>query len=95
MSRLCSVKSKSFQERFEDEPGGTWISVSKQSRGVVFSLGFEKEEVGWLLEHLGKVVELKSFMGFNKKYIGKTRVHLLEVSFNKNGEILIILCVPN
>ena len=41
--------------------------MSKLSKGVVFSLGFEKEEVGWLLEHLGKDVKLGSFMGFNRK----------------------------
>ena len=40
--------------RFEGKIGGTWILVSEQSRGALFSIGFEKEEVGWLLKHLGE-----------------------------------------
>ncbi|RVW50844.1 hypothetical protein CK203_101823 [Vitis vinifera] len=46
-------------------------------------LGFEKEEVSWLIEQLTKAIEMKIFMGFNKKFRGKNRVHLLEVGFNR------------
>ncbi|RVW87767.1 hypothetical protein CK203_043989 [Vitis vinifera] len=70
---------KTFQVKFEGESGGTWCSLSEHGKGFVFSLGFEKEKVGWLIEHLAKVVELKSYMGFNIKYKGKSRAHLMEV----------------
>lgn len=61
--------------------------VAKSSKGEVFSLGFEKEAVGWLIEHLGKAAELGS-LGFNRKYRGKTRAHLLEVRFNNHGRFI-------
>ena len=34
---------------------------------------------------------LKSFMGFNKKCIGKSGVHLMEVNFNNNGRFISLL----
>ncbi|RVW79570.1 hypothetical protein CK203_051703 [Vitis vinifera] len=36
------------------------------------------DEVGWLIEQLTKAIEMKSYMGFNKKYRGKFSVHLME-----------------
>ena len=33
-------------------------------------------------------IEMKNFMGFNKKFKGKTRVHLLEVCFNIHGRFI-------
>ena len=35
-----------------------------------------------------KAIELKSHLGFNKKYRGKFCVHLLEVSFNNHGRFI-------
>ena len=74
-----SMKRKTFLVRLEGESGGKWCSLTEHSRGSVFALGFEKEEVGWLIEHLTKAIELKSYMGFNRKYKGKSCVHLMEV----------------
>ena len=62
--------------------------MSELHRGAIFSLSFENKEVRWLLKHLGKDIELECCMGFNKKYRGKTRVHILEVSFNNCGRFL-------
>ncbi|RVW16838.1 hypothetical protein CK203_098160 [Vitis vinifera] len=74
-----SMERKTFLVRLEGESGGKWCSLTEHSRGSVFALGFEKEEVGWLIEHLTKAIELKSYMGFNRKYKGKSCVHLMEV----------------
>ena len=84
------MERKTFLVRFEGE-GGTWCSLSKHSKGSVFSLGFEKEEVGWLIELLAKAVELKSYMGFNRKYRGKAKVHLMEVCFKNYGRFIRLL----
>ncbi|RVW76353.1 hypothetical protein CK203_049890 [Vitis vinifera] len=79
------VERNTFLVRFEGESGGIWCSLTKHSRGSIFTLGFEKKEVGWLIEHLAKVIELKSYMGFNRKYRGNSRVHLMKVCFNNHG----------
>ncbi|RVW47871.1 hypothetical protein CK203_092902 [Vitis vinifera] len=50
--------------------------------------GFKKEEVGWLIELLTKAIELKSHLGFNRKYRGKSCVHLMEVCFNNHGRFI-------
>ncbi|KAL6311763.1 hypothetical protein AAG906_022432 [Vitis piasezkii] len=83
-----SLEGKTFLVRFEGESGGKWCSLIEHCRGSFFALGFEKEEVGWLIEHLTKTIELKSSMGFNRKYRGKSRVHLMEVSFNNHGRFI-------
>ena len=41
-----------------------------------------------MIEHLTKAIELKSYMGFNKKYGGKSNVHLMEVCFNNYGRFI-------
>ncbi|KAJ9678127.1 hypothetical protein PVL29_022888 [Vitis rotundifolia] len=82
------VERKTFLVRFEGESGGKWCSLIEHSKGSVFALGFEKEEVGWLIEHLTKAIEMKSYMGFNRKFRGKTRVHLMEVCFNNHGRFI-------
>ncbi|KAL6323286.1 hypothetical protein AAG906_029293 [Vitis piasezkii] len=51
------VEKKSFQVKFEGSNGGTWVSITERSRGFVVSVGFGKEELDWLTEHLKKVVE--------------------------------------
>ena len=63
-----SMERKTFLVRFEGESGGKWCSLTEHSRGSVSTLGFEKEEVGWLIEYLTKAIELKSYMGFNRKH---------------------------
>ncbi|RVX05583.1 hypothetical protein CK203_027283 [Vitis vinifera] len=40
-----SMERKTFLVRFEGEAGGKWCSLTEHSRGSVFALGFEKEEV--------------------------------------------------
>ena len=82
------VERNTFLVRFEGESGGIWCSLTKHSRGSIFTLGFEKKEVGWLIEHLAKVIELKSYMGFNRKYRGNSRVHLMKVCFNNHGRFI-------
>lgn len=37
-------------------------------------VGFEKEEIVWILDHLKKAKEMDMFLGFNSKFRGKTRV---------------------
>ncbi|KAL6348600.1 hypothetical protein AAG906_016120 [Vitis piasezkii] len=73
------VEKKSFQVKFEGSNGGTWISVTERSQGFVVSVGFEKEELDWLTEHLKKAVELEASRGFIRKIRGKTRTHLMEI----------------
>ena len=83
-----SVEKKTFLVRFKGKASGKSCSLTKHSRGSVFALGFENEEVGWLIEHLTKANEMKNHMGFNRKFRGKTRVHLLEVCFNNHGRFI-------
>ena len=82
------VERKTFLVRFEGKFGGIWCSLIEHSRGSVFALGFEKEEAGWLIKHLTKAFKLKSYMGFNRKCRGKSRVHLMEVCFNNHGRFI-------
>ena len=41
-----------------------------------------------MIEQLTKAIEMKICMGFNRKFRGKTRVHLLEVCFNVHGRFI-------
>ena len=82
------VERKTFLIRLEGEQGGEWCSMTEISRGSVFALGFEKEAIGWMVEYLTKAISLKSHMGFNRKFKGKCRVHLLEVGFNNHGRFI-------
>ena len=88
MTLKVLVERKTFLVSREAEYGGNWCSIAKHSRGSVYVLGFEKVEVGWLIKQLTKAIELKSYLGFNKKYRGKFCVHLLEVSFNNHGRFI-------
>ncbi|KAJ9701346.1 hypothetical protein PVL29_006616 [Vitis rotundifolia] len=83
-----SMERKTFLVRFEGESGGKWSSLTEHSRGSVFALSFEKEEVGWLIELLMKAIEMKSYMGFNRKFRGKSKVHLMKVCFNNHGRFI-------
>ena len=40
------MERKTFLVRCEGEFNGTWCSITKHSKGSVFALGLEKEEVG-------------------------------------------------
>ena len=82
------VERKTFSVRWEGEHGGTWCSITEHSRGSTFVLGFEKEAVGWMIEHLTKAIEMKSHLGFNRKFRGKRCAHLMEVSFNDHGRFI-------
>ncbi|KAJ9687807.1 hypothetical protein PVL29_013850 [Vitis rotundifolia] len=82
------VERKTFSVRLEGEHGGTWCSITEHSRGSAFVLGFEKEAVGWMIEHLTKAIEMKSHLGFNRKFRGKCRAHLMEVGFNDHGRFI-------
>ena len=68
--------------------GGTWVSVTERSQGFVVSVGFGKEELDWLMEHLKKVVELEASRGFIRKIRGKTKTHLMEICFNNRGRFM-------
>ena len=83
-----SVERKTFLVRLEGEHGGKWCSITELSRGSIFVLGFEKDAVGWMIEHLTKAIEMKSHLGFNRKFRGKCSVHLMEVGFNKHGRFI-------
>ena len=85
------VERKTFQIKFEGSNGGTWISITKRSRGFVVSIGFGEEELDWLLEHLKKAVELEASRGFIRKIKGKTRTHLMEICFNRRGRFMKII----
>ncbi|KAJ9685132.1 hypothetical protein PVL29_017244 [Vitis rotundifolia] len=82
------VERKTFSVRLGGEHGGTWCSITEHSRGFTFVLGFEKEAVGWMIEHLTKAIEMKSHLGFNRKFRGKCRAHLMEVGFNDHGRFI-------
>ncbi|XP_034686625.1 uncharacterized protein LOC117915163 [Vitis riparia] len=82
------IERKTFLIRLEGEQGGEWCSMTEISRGSVFALSFENEAVGWLVECLMKALALKNHMGFNKKFRGKCRAHLLEVGFNNHGRFI-------
>ncbi|WJZ95382.1 hypothetical protein VitviT2T_014156 [Vitis vinifera] len=82
------VERKTFLIRLEGEHKGNWCSITEHSRGSVYVLCFEKEEVGWLIEHLTKAIEMKSHLGFKRKYRGKFCVHLMEVCFDNHGRFI-------
>ena len=82
------MEKKAFQVKFEGSNGGTWISITKRSRGFVVSIGFRKEELEWLSEHLKKVVELEASRGFIQKIRDKTMTHLMEICFNSRGRFM-------
>ena len=63
-------------------------AITELSRGSVFVLGFEKDAVGWMIKHLTKAIEMKSHLGFNRKFRGKCSVHLMEVGFNNHGRFI-------
>ena len=41
-----------------------------------------------MIEHLTKAIEMKSHLGFNRKYRGKFHVHLMEVGFNNHRRFI-------
>ncbi|RVW21778.1 hypothetical protein CK203_114439 [Vitis vinifera] len=82
------VEKKSFQVKFEGSNGGTWVSVTERSRGFVVSVGFGREEVVWLTEHLKKAVELENTRGFTRKFRGENKIHLMEICFNNRGRFM-------
>ncbi|RVX13431.1 hypothetical protein CK203_020984 [Vitis vinifera] len=82
------VEKKSFQVKFEGSNGGTWVSVTERSRGFVVSVGFGREEVDWLTEHLKKAVELENTRGFTRKFRGENKIHLMEICFNNRGRFM-------
>ena len=57
------VEKKTFLVRLEGEHGGNWCSITKHNRGSPFVLGFEKDVVGWMIEHLTKDIEMKIIWG--------------------------------
>ncbi|RVW96956.1 hypothetical protein CK203_032312 [Vitis vinifera] len=82
------VEKKSFQVKFEGSNGGTWVSVTERSHGFVVSVGFGREEVDWLTEHLKKAVELENTRGFTRKFRGENKIHLMEICFNNRGRFM-------
>ena len=54
-----SVERKTFLVRFEGESDGKWCSITEHSKGSISTLGFENEEVGWLIEYLTKSIKLR------------------------------------
>ncbi|RVX05089.1 hypothetical protein CK203_020180 [Vitis vinifera] len=74
--------------KFEGSNGGTWVSVTERSRGLVVSVGFGREEVDWLTEHLKKAVELENTRGFTRKFRGVNKIHLMEICFNNRGRFM-------
>ena len=82
------VEKKSFQVKFEGSNGGTWVSITERSRGFVVSVGFGREEVDWLTEHLKKAVELENTRGFTRKFRGENKIHLMEICFNNRGRFM-------
>ena len=82
------MERKTFSVRLKGKHGGTWCSITEHSRGSTFVLGFEKEAVGWMIEHLTKAIEMKGHLGFNRKFRGKCCAHLMEVGFNDHGRFI-------
>ena len=82
------MEIETFELRFEGKNGRPWISIIKQTQGASFTLGFEKEEIDWILDYLKKAIEMDRFLGFSHKFKVNTRVHLLEVKMNINDKFL-------
>ena len=51
-------------------------------------MGFEKEEIKWLLDRSQKASKVERSLGLNQKFDGRTRAHLLEVLVNPSGRCL-------
>ncbi|RVW45742.1 hypothetical protein CK203_094976 [Vitis vinifera] len=58
------------------------------SRGFVVSVGFGKEELDWLTEHLKKAVELEDTRIFTRKFKGENKIHLMEICFSNRGRFM-------
>lgn len=71
----CWIERKAFRAKMVGEEGGIWLSVRESSNGGEFSLGFEREEVSWLMDILGKAVQLEEGMGFARRFRGRGRSH--------------------
>ena len=72
---MCfEVEKKRIEVKFEGIQEGTWVSIAEKSRGLISLVGLEREEIVWIQEQLQKVVELKDFLGFIKKYREKTNL---------------------
>ena len=82
------VERKTFLVRLEGEHGGNRCLITEHNKGSVFVLGFEKDAVRWMIEHLTKAIEMKSHLRFNRKFRGKCCVHLMEVGFNNQGRFI-------
>ena len=61
------MERKTFLVRLEGEHGGNWCSISEHSRGSVFVLGFEKDEVGWMIEHFYESHRNEESLGVQQK----------------------------
>ncbi|RVW47848.1 hypothetical protein CK203_092925 [Vitis vinifera] len=88
MGKSIIVEKKYFQVEFEGLNGGTWVSVTERSRDFVVSIGFDMEELDWLMEHLKKAVEVEASRGFVRKIRGKTKTLLMEICFNNRGRFM-------
>ncbi|KAL6343063.1 hypothetical protein AAG906_017875 [Vitis piasezkii] len=64
------------------------VYLTLRSRGFVVSVGFGKEELDWLTEHLKKAVELEDTRGFTRKFRGENKIHLMEICFNNKGRFM-------
>ncbi|RVX07622.1 hypothetical protein CK203_025240 [Vitis vinifera] len=51
-------------------------------------VGFGKEELDWLTEHLKKAVELEDTRGFTRKFKGENKIHLMEICFSNRGRFM-------
>ncbi|RVW34406.1 hypothetical protein CK203_092151 [Vitis vinifera] len=76
------VEKKYFQVEFEGLNSGTWVSVTERSRGFVVSIGFDMEELDWLMEHLKKVVEVEA----SKEFVTKRKPLFLVVPEGVKGK---------
>ena len=85
------VGKKKFEVKFEGSHVGTWILLVERSRGRVSVVGFEREEIELVQEQLKKAVEMKAYMGFIRKFRGKTRTHILKICFNSQGRYIQVM----
>ena len=67
------MEKKRIEVKFEGIQEGMWVSIVEKSRGHISSVGLEREEIIWMREQLQKAIEQKDFLGFIKKYRGKTK----------------------
>ncbi|RVX06414.1 hypothetical protein CK203_023560 [Vitis vinifera] len=81
-SKVSLENMQNLEVEFEGLNGGTWVLVTERSRDFVVSIGFDMEELDWLMEHLKKAVEVEA----SREFVTKRKPLVLVVPEGVKGK---------